>query len=270
MCHIKSDDLAYRISGTILLAAVFITMISYRKTSREGASNSAIMALSVGVADVITDCMVLLGLYFEKARTYFTIFLAAQVFSFLANGIILYYVFSKEMTSNIHFREWNVNHTSIFRVLLMLACFDMQAISLISSKVFNITSTDAPLSYEARYKLSIFSSVSLFLENMPQLVLQILVLARPENGLFLMQNLPLAIALSSFEMLSAVFVLVLSGQRSAPKQVLDNVAKEYRNSKRSVEDSTLLGNYGEYRAPSFKKEQESISMKILRTSVGRL
>merc|ERR1711939_16736 len=94
---------------------------------------------------------------FKEAYVYFWLFLGTLILSAGVNGILLLYVFRSTSTA---FSHWRLVNTSVFDMSILLSLFDMQAIYIITSKVFDISATDATLSKRTEWRLNTASYIS--------------------------------------------------------------------------------------------------------------
>lgn len=131
----------------------------------------------MAVIDIKTDFVLLYKLrHLPRTMSYFWIFFGMLVTSCFANFTILYYVLGNEIVASPVFSEWRLNNASAFNVAALFSWLYMQTIYIINSRVLDIGATNAPLSFDALRRLNMFSYVSLLIENIPQLLLQLLIL----------------------------------------------------------------------------------------------
>lgn len=165
-----------------------------------------------GTIDIVTDIILLISL--TTIPFYFGLFLTTLVSSLVANTIILFYILHDELQENSDFRKWYTKNFGAAKIILTLACFDIQIVRIIDSGVFGINATSTSFSNVAERKLNVATSVSILIENIPQCILQVVIwsdyhLVSPDNRL-LRENLPFAISLSVIDILSSVIGLLFS------------------------------------------------------------
>lgn len=191
--------LVYVLNVIIAGTAVLLSTISYC-TSDDEADSYAIIQFGFGVADILTDIFLILELYGDPIlHSYFAWFLAFQMLSAVFNGASLAYIFKAEQ-NNVHFRLWHLANSRTFNLVLSLSCFDMQIIQIIYSGVFNLKLTKSKVSADTRRRLYMGACVSLMIENIPQLTLQLLIARKVKkmSEVLLMANI-----LSVFDILQS-------------------------------------------------------------------
>lgn len=154
---------------------IFLTGLSYC-LSNGNAKHGTIVQASQGLLDIITDILLMVDLYRSaNLRGFFSWFLGSQILSTLFNSFILAYIFRSER-QNIKFRLWHFNNPNSFVLLITLSCLDMNIIRLMYSGVFGLDSTSARITAATRRYLSMASFGSVLLENIPQLILELMIL----------------------------------------------------------------------------------------------
>lgn len=214
------ENPTYFVNTGIAGSALLLSTISYY-AHREG-RHIVIMWSAIGVADVFTDVSLSVNLYGGVYKTYFILFTSAMGLSLFANAYLLYRIFKEkieyaldeddEMESltrqDREFRQWYVNNFGCFKYTLFLACFDINMIRVIDSRLFNCVSTSSRLSIKVKNRLNRDSSLSMLIENIPQLIIQVLVITESfkdgSETTSLHENLYLAISLSAIDMLQCL------------------------------------------------------------------
>jgi hypothetical protein len=91
----------------------------------------------------------------------------------IANSIISMIIILREITQNKAFYEWFKQHTSIAALFTILAGADLEVLNTLSSQVAGIMLFNAPLSDFAQSYIFWGSFVGLFIEDIPQFLVQV-------------------------------------------------------------------------------------------------
>lgn len=194
----------------ISILALVVFTLSYFTTKKQGASHTVVLWTAIGISDTFTDIWLVINLY-SASMVFFAIFLTSLILSLAANAIFLYWVFGNEIRRSRSFRKWYTTNFGAFKIIMTLSCFDIQIVRLIDSGIFDVGATGIQLSEGLEHLLNTTTSVSILLENIPQLAIEVLAcLLIQKNTAILRENLPIAIALSSFDILSSMVGLLFA------------------------------------------------------------
>lgn len=213
---------SYIVNSGLAALGLIATILSRFMTKGRYAQHTVPLQTALALCDIYTDIELTTRMYAagHALRAYFWWFAASLLASMLANFGIMYYVFSGETRSNVLFGHWRVQHASFFNGLQWMSCLDMQVIYLINSRVFDLGVTTANLSYDAQRLLNMATYISLLIENIPQLILQIMIWCKNEANA-LGANIYFAVALSIFDILSAVMGLLYARQMLSAEEMTD-------------------------------------------------
>lgn len=91
----------------------------------------------------------------------------------ISNVVLVYYIFSNEIKANRTFANWYVNNAGGFIVCVVFASFDMNSMYMITSGVFGLGMTSAEFSFDAKRNMAKYCNLSILIENIPQIILQV-------------------------------------------------------------------------------------------------
>ena len=110
----------------------------------------------------------------------FVIYVICSIFSiaFLIvpiafNSVLAFSVLMTELSKNAKFQEWFSRNVRIVSVLTLLAGADVEAITILGSKFAGWQMFSAPLSKTALNYVFWGSTLNLFIEDIPQLIIQV-------------------------------------------------------------------------------------------------
>ena len=141
------------------------------------ASHLVIMQLSFEVYDVFVDISYLLELYHNSLFEYFFLFVSSCIFTLVVNSIVLLYFLNNSFKYNKLFEQWFWNHSAII-ISLMIFCLFTDVgmiVSLFTSQIFGHLIFYAPLNLHDIKTMKSASILSIFIEHLPQLIVQCLV-----------------------------------------------------------------------------------------------
>lgn len=189
----------------LLVLGLFLVVISFKMTKTKNThSNSkddslltqsfdrgkysrhlAILLIFFEIYDVYTDMAYLTQLYTNGYYECFYIFLVSIICTIVVNLIIIGLWLNDEFSKNIKFRNWYFKRSGTISTLFVL--FILTDINLIinvfTSQIFCNSVFYAPISINGINMLNISTIISLLIEHLPQLVVQIYVISQPNNKL---------------------------------------------------------------------------------------
>lgn len=199
------------VNSAIVGSGLVATGLSFRITTVPKASNLVITQCALVLSDLITDFSLILNWYGKVSLWSFWGLVSTEGASLVLNTGAMFYVFKNEETRNPRFAKWRVRRSGYFASVVILAALDMQIIYVIDSKVFNMDATNAGLSFAVWKNLNLLSTISVLFENVPQLVLKVLVYMDASSHDATSHNAGVdkvttltAIALSTVSILSAI------------------------------------------------------------------
>ena len=99
-----------------------------------------------------------------------TIFLIVPI---VFNSVLAFTILMREISKNAKFQEWFGQNARIISVITLLAGADVEAITFLGSKFAGLKMFSAPLSKTALNYVFWGSTLNLFIEDIPQLVIQV-------------------------------------------------------------------------------------------------
>lgn len=168
----------------LLLGMLLLTVSSYlyiRWTNPE-ANNSILPVICFTLADVVSDGFFAWSL--EHLEGFEKEFIASLVFLILplcVNSVILHLVLREERRTNSRWSEFVRRHSSMYYFTIVLSLGNPGNMRLLSSEILKAERFSGPLSEHTDYQLQLGGLVTVLLEDIPQFVLQLLVLQKQEE-----------------------------------------------------------------------------------------
>ncbi|CAG8709799.1 16278_t:CDS:2, partial [Acaulospora morrowiae] len=162
----------YRYHFAVVICVIFVSLvIVFLAHNRypQGKSMSLFKFILV-IADFVLDGIFLFDYVEDVPRLYFPylgIILAAMSFNFF----ITMFIFFREFYGNTPFHQWMKKRKTIPFVFFLLGYVDLESLNLICSKVARFKIFQAPLTSTATRWIYLGSLVSVFMEDIPQLVI---------------------------------------------------------------------------------------------------
>lgn len=104
---------------------------------------------------------------------YFIISIIFCVVPTTINIILGISIVLQEITKNKNFYKWFKNNTSIVALFTILAGTDIEILNILTSQVAGIMIFNAPISVKAESYIFWGSFLGLFIEDIPQLIIQV-------------------------------------------------------------------------------------------------
>lgn len=159
--------------------------VNYRRGFGKNASHLVIGFIFFEIYDVFTDIAYLIEQYSNEYYLSFYVFLISIICTIIINTIIvslwLKHEFSNATKTNSNFRgrnkfqEWFYEHSGVISFLLLI--FLLSDVSIISnvftSQIFGLSLFYSPMSIYGVNMLNISTVFSIFVEHLPQLIIQI-------------------------------------------------------------------------------------------------
>lgn len=211
LIHGKLKSALYVINGIIATGAIILYILSHLSKHKGRGSQSpnhgAIIGVGLGLADIVTDTFLLLIFYASPGcQDLLYWLLGCKIISFVFNACFLAFTFKPEQ-GRTAFLYWHLNHSSKFKTVVTLACFDIRMIKLITCRIFGLSWTNANISSGTKRRLDITSLISLLTENLAQFFIELVMFLRldpvGENKLMIL----LAMMLSVFDVLQGAIGL---------------------------------------------------------------
>lgn len=141
--------------------------------------HSVLLHIGLCLFDIYTDIGYICYLFQQKSSTYITNLIIVFIFSLCLAICSNLYVISKlfrfEFRENKNFGGWFYQNSIIVICFLMLSLIDLNVLNIFVSRVFDRTWSDCPLTGASIRLLKTAIFVTICIENIPQLVVQILI-----------------------------------------------------------------------------------------------
>ncbi|CAG8463653.1 8895_t:CDS:10 [Paraglomus occultum] len=158
-----------------LLVGLLILSIIYffaRRKYPEGQS-FVVIKLAIILADLSLDIAFVLSSARNVPQLH-TPSIAFLIVPIVFNSTLAFSILMTELSKNTKFQEWFSQNVRITSVLTLIASADVEAITFLGSKFAGWQMFSAPLSKTALNYVFWVSTLNLFIEDIPQLVIQIL------------------------------------------------------------------------------------------------
>jgi len=154
--------------GIIILGLIYFCA---RRRHPKG-KNIMVFKISLIIMDFILDILFVLN----NGRNVPKLFIPSIIFCAIpmaTNSIMSMIIILQEITRNESFYEWFKRNTNIAALFTILAGADLEVLKTLSSQVAGIMLFNAPMSEKSRSHIFWGSLVGLFIEDIPQFVIQI-------------------------------------------------------------------------------------------------
>ncbi|GBB87645.1 hypothetical protein RclHR1_01410028 [Rhizophagus clarus] len=170
------EEYKFKLLGALL--AIIILVILYflarlrSKNKRKEGRNFAIFQFALIIFDFVMDILFITNNAndFPKLYTPSLIFFTLPIAS---NTILAFLLITKENAKS-KFSEWFEKNTKLASAFTILAGADIEILSLLHSNLAGFEVFNAPLSESAKHKIFWGSLLNIFIEDVPQLIIQIL------------------------------------------------------------------------------------------------
>ena len=123
---------------------------------------------------MIFACMIcsrqIIFVIYANCSIFSIVFVAAPI---VFNSVLAFSILMTELSKNTKFQEWFGQNVRIVSVLTLLAGADVEVITILGSKFAGWQMFSAPLSKTALNYVFWGSTLNLFIEDVPQLVIQV-------------------------------------------------------------------------------------------------
>ncbi|CAB5165759.1 unnamed protein product [Rhizophagus irregularis] len=164
-----------RIFLAFLIFFIFLLIATYifgRFKNKEG-SNFIFFKITLIFVDIVNDIS-----FVTKNRYNLRSFLIPSIIfvivPLLLNTFLAFKVFIFELTKNSKFKDWFEEHAIFIRIITLFASGNVELLHLLDSKFAGISLFDAPFSPKALYWIFWGGIANIFIEDIPQLLIQIL------------------------------------------------------------------------------------------------
>ncbi|RHZ52422.1 hypothetical protein Glove_461g4 [Diversispora epigaea] len=166
------DKYKWKFLCVILVLAILVILFLIAKKMESKGRNLAILQLGLIVFDFIMDVLFVSknGKVIEVLYVPSVIFLA---FPIGINTIWAFYIISDENKSKPFF-DWFTQHEKIASVFTVLSSADIDTLSILHSNLAGFKFFQAPISIKGKNRIFWASCLTIFVEDIPQLIIQLL------------------------------------------------------------------------------------------------
>jgi len=162
------------------LAVVLFALGKYRYSP--DADNRVVFVVLVGVVDLITHIVFLLTAYNEAQvpRTLFGMAMLFVILPMLANlGFAMWFLL--QMSRDDGDPHWFAQHHTVVAIVATVAMTNAESVSLLRSRLYNLDMFSAEWPDWALDRIEYFGVVPVFLQDIPQIVIQSLITSRTND-----------------------------------------------------------------------------------------
>ncbi|RGB32297.1 hypothetical protein C1646_707122 [Rhizophagus diaphanus] len=162
----------YRLLGVFLIIGLLIVLFLFAQRRDSNGNNIAILQLGLIIFDLVLD----VAFVSSNARDVPVLYIPSVVFVTLPiglNTILAFYIITQENTRPKFF-QWFTNHGKVASVFTVLAGADIEALNILHSNLAGFPFFRAPFSDEAKSKIFWGACINIFIEDIPQVIIQIL------------------------------------------------------------------------------------------------
>ena len=152
-------------------------IVNYQTGFGTKVRHQTIALIALAIFDVYTDAAYCYTLIYNGYVGEFYGFLGCMIIAWVLNFLLVTMIWNNEFRTNRAFVNWFYRHNGIFMGWLRLLSFtDISLLSTVfTSKIFGNHLFQAPFTMKSIAKLKVSCIVSIFLENIPQFIIQIIV-----------------------------------------------------------------------------------------------
>ncbi|PKY28185.1 hypothetical protein RhiirB3_416790 [Rhizophagus irregularis] len=172
----KNRNLFYEYKFYLVGIAIGIIILGlsyfYAKRRHPKGKNIMVFKISLIIMDFILDILFVLN----NGRNVPQLFIPSIIFCSIpiaANSVMSMIIILKEITRNESFYSWFKINTNIAALFTILASADLEVLDTLSSQVGGIKLFNAPISEKTQLYIYWGSLVGLFIEDIPQFIIQI-------------------------------------------------------------------------------------------------
>ena len=108
-----------------------------------------------------------------QTRLFFNSSIIFLTVPIIFNSGLAFSILIREISKNVDFQEWFSQNVKIASILTLVEGSDVEAITLLGSKFAGLNMLSAPLSKTALHQVFWGSTLNLFIEDIPQLIIQV-------------------------------------------------------------------------------------------------
>ncbi|PKY57537.1 hypothetical protein RhiirA4_411730 [Rhizophagus irregularis] len=166
------DEYKFYLVGIAIGIIILGLSYFYAKRRHPKGKNIMVFKISLIIMDFILDILFVLN----NGRNVPQLFIPSIIFCSIpiaANSIMSMIIILKEITRNESFYNWFKLNTNIAALFTILASADLEVLDTLSSQVGGIKLFNAPMSEKTQLYIFWGSLVGLFIEDIPQFIIQI-------------------------------------------------------------------------------------------------
>ncbi|RHZ82430.1 hypothetical protein Glove_109g149 [Diversispora epigaea] len=166
------DEYAWRFLGVILALVILVVLFLIAEKMESKGHNVAILQLGLIIFDFIMDVLFVSqnGKVIEVLYIPSVIFLTVPIG---INTIWAFHIISYENKSKA-FLDWFSQHEKVASVFTVLSSADIEALRILHSNLAGFKFFQAPISTKGKNKIFWVSCLTIFVEDIPQLIIQLL------------------------------------------------------------------------------------------------
>ncbi|RHZ82310.1 hypothetical protein Glove_109g321 [Diversispora epigaea] len=166
------DKYKWKFLGVILALAILVILYLIAKKKESKGRNLAILQLGLYIFDFIMDILFVSknGKVIEVLYIPSVIFLAVPIG---INTIWAFYIICDENKSKLFF-DWFTHHEKIASAFTVLSSADIETLSILYSNAAGFKFFQAPISIKGKNRIFWASCLTIFVEDIPQLIIQLL------------------------------------------------------------------------------------------------
>jgi len=160
------------IFGIALSVVVVIIIYIFLRRYYPHAHNSIVIVLYFALLDFITDCLFVNSQSGKEEKNTFYASLTFLVVPILFNLITVCFIFYRELAYNMEMQTWISNNYPFAAGLAVISATNVDSLTALESRFLSKPWLDAPISQDFDNAIKIASLVGVFLEDIPQLIIQ--------------------------------------------------------------------------------------------------
>ncbi|RHZ82308.1 hypothetical protein Glove_109g323 [Diversispora epigaea] len=166
------DKYKFRFLSVILVIAILVVLFLIAQERESKGRNIAVLKLGLIIFDFVMDILFVSenGKVIEVLYIPSIIFLTVPI---AVNTIWAFYVISDENKSKTFF-DWFTKHEKVASLFTVISSADIEVLSILHSNAAGFKFFQAPISTNGKNRIFWASCLTVFIEDMPQVIIQIL------------------------------------------------------------------------------------------------
>jgi len=157
------------ICASLIISSIILFILA--KAKARNSSPSIIIVFGITVSDLITDIMFIVWIRSESPSLFYLSLLCLIIYIFLSLSAS-FFILRREMQVR-EFNTWYKKNRTVSTFAFALSSFNVNLLNFLTSSILNLKCFNAPLRAKTRKYLNLFSLLSVFFEDVPQLIFQI-------------------------------------------------------------------------------------------------